>query len=255
MRRLEHRSGADIGLAPKEIVTITLDQILSDPPLLHHDGSGAATSYRLGDEVLRFIDANVVAGSRTLETGAGLSTVLFALRGAEHVCVSPDTPVHDQIRAFCAARGISLERVTFKEGFSQDVLPDLERTPLDLVLIDGGHGFPIPFLDWAYTADRLQVDGHLIIDDINLWTGDVLKRFVSAEPEWQLVKKFGEQSVAFRKLVMGNCLKEFLFQPFVVRASTRGDWRGRFNRGIAMLARGDLVTFRERVGEYLLKRP
>ena len=233
----------------------TLAALLSDPPLLHDDPAGGTTSWQLSDEALRFVDAHIQAGSRTLETGEGLSTVLFALRGAEHICVTPNTGVVERIRRFCSESGIGLGQVTFKIGFSQDVLPRLDPAPLDLVLIDGGHGFPIPFVDWLYTAGRLRVGGLLIVDDTHIWTGDALKRFIGAEPEWQLVSDLGARSSAFRKVAEIDRPKEWNDQPFVVRASEHGDWGGKLRRGMAMLRRGDFRTFRDRMSEYVTRRP
>jgi hypothetical protein len=233
----------------------TLEQLLADSPLLHDDGTGGTTSWQLSDEALRFIDSHIGSESRTLETGEGLSTVLFALRGADHTCVSPNTGVIDRLRRFCSEKGIGLERVRFEIGFSQEVLPRLEQTPLDLVLIDGGHGFPIPFVDWLYTFDRLRVGGYLIIDDTHIWTGDVLKRFIAAETDWQLLADLGQRSVVFTKAAESHGAKEWVDQPFVVRASEHGDWLGRLQRGAAMLARGDVRKFRDRMKDYVYRRP
>ena len=40
---------------------------------------------------------------------------------------------------------------------SQDYLPTAELLALDLVLIDGDWSFPVPFIDWYYTPDKLKV--------------------------------------------------------------------------------------------------
>jgi hypothetical protein len=84
------------------------------------------------------------------------------------------------------------------------------------VLIDGAHGFPIPFLDWYYTADRLNVGGLLAIDDTEIWTGHVLKMFLMAEPEWKLEADYGPRSVIFRKLQHGGLGRNKWDQPYVV---------------------------------------
>jgi len=36
------------------------------------------------------IDEHIDSESKTLETGAGVSTVLFALKGTQHTCIVPD---------------------------------------------------------------------------------------------------------------------------------------------------------------------
>src|SRR5258708_6404046 len=158
-------------------------ELLRDPPRLHRDESGEVTSWRLADDVLDFLDQTVTSDSRTLETGEGVSTILFALKGASHLCVSPNEYSVQRIKEFCATHRISTDRLQFTMTPSDVALPRLNGLELDLELIDGGHGFPIPFLDWHYTAQLLKVGGYLIVDDTQLWTGQVLKDFPPTQPE------------------------------------------------------------------------
>ncbi|HXA41991.1 MAG TPA: class I SAM-dependent methyltransferase [Candidatus Solibacter sp.] len=194
-------------------------ELLRDPPSLHLDETGRATSWRLADDVLDFLDRNVTADSRTLETGEGVSTILFALKGASHVCVSPNEYSVQRIRDFCDAHGISTDRVEFTMTPSDIALPKLKGLELDLVLIDGGHGFPIPFLDWHYTAQLLKVGGYVIVDDTQLWTGHVLKEFLMTEPEWDIQSDLHPRSAIFRKNSDGGPGKEWLGQPYVASRS------------------------------------
>src|SRR6476661_4634022 len=105
---------------------ITLEQLLADPPLLHDpnwakpkaNGNGAAkpeliNQWKLSDEELRFIGRNIGKNSRTLETGAGCSTIVFAMLGSRHTCIVPDQPLADRILAFCKANDISTSNLTF----------------------------------------------------------------------------------------------------------------------------------------------
>jgi hypothetical protein len=49
---------------------------------------------------------------------------------------------------------------------------NVELDPLDLVLVDGSHSFPqVFFIDWFYTAGALKIGGHLLVDDVHVWTG------------------------------------------------------------------------------------
>ncbi len=194
-------------------------ELLLDPPSLHRDGTGRVTTWRLADDVLRFLDSTVTSDSRTLETGEGVSTVLFALKGATHVCVSPNEYSVQRIREFCATHDIRTDRVVFTMTPSDVALPGLRQLDLDLVLIDGGHGFPIPFLDWHYTAQLLKVGGYLIVDDTQLWTGQVLREFLVTEPEWEIHLDLHPRSVIFRKKSDGGEGKEWTQQPFVVSRS------------------------------------
>lgn len=57
---------------------------------MHRDETRHPISYALATDVLEFIDCQVQKSSVTLETGAGISTILFALKGADHTCIVPD---------------------------------------------------------------------------------------------------------------------------------------------------------------------
>ena len=171
------------------------------------------------EAVLRFIQAHVDNSSNTLETGCGLSTVLFALSGARHICITPATDEIDRIKEYCRQNLIALDKVTFHPGPSEKVLPGIECGPLDLVLIDGRHGFPAPFIDFYYTAGKLKINGWLVIDDTWLWTGDILKQILLLEPEWRLEADFKPRASVFRKLADGSQAKEWTEQSFVVSNS------------------------------------
>jgi len=211
---------------------VDLRALLRDAPVFHLDEGSRPISLQASIEVLECIDTAVRPDHHTLETGAGLSTVVFALRGAEHVCVTPAAGEVERIRAYCASRGVDLSRVRFVIGRSEDVLPALSPPDLDLVLIDGGHGFPTPFLDWHYTATRLRVGGLLVIDDIQLWTGRVLRDFLDEEPGWALRDEFAMRAAVFQKTAPMPGLPEWFAQPFVRRRSRRAGTVGHALRGL-----------------------
>src|SRR5205823_6508985 len=114
---------------------------------------------------------------------------------------------------------IRIDRLTFYPDLSETILPGLECEPLDLVLIDGRHGFPAPFIDFYYTANKIKINGLLVIDDTWLWTGDVLKQLLLSEPEWRLEADFSPRTSVFRKLAEGSESKEWTQQNFVVNNS------------------------------------
>ena len=70
----------------RNTVNIRLADLIKDPPRVHSLGgdSEAVSALRLADNELEYLWTHVRPGMKTLETGAGLSTVIFALRGAEH---------------------------------------------------------------------------------------------------------------------------------------------------------------------------
>src|ERR671913_577698 len=75
-----------------------------------------------------------------------------------------------------------------------------EPEPLDLVLIDGAHGFPFPALDWYLTAAHLRVGGLVVLDDAYLPSVHVVVRFLRSSSSWQQEASIGYRTVAFRKL-------------------------------------------------------
>ena len=191
----------------------------------HQDGT---TLWPIEKELIEFLDNYLRPGANTLETGVGMSTVIFAYKGCKHTVIAPIRGEYERVVSFCESKGYKCNNLNYFEGESQDILPKLPADELDLVLIDGGHGFPIPFVDWLYTAKRLKIGGIVIIDDIHIWTGDILMKFLSAEYQWETVKKCNK-SVIFKKI--GNdVVKDWGGQPFVVsNTEMPKDWPWLFN--------------------------
>ena len=235
---------------PASAAPTTLRAILDDQPRFHVDGNGEPRSWQASDKVLHFIDEHVEPGANTLETGEGVSTVLFALRGCNHVAVSPNSAALERIRAYCAEHAVPLERVRFVEAPSDRALPGLELPELDLVLVDGGHGFPMPFIDWHYIAPHLRAGGYLVVDDTQLWTGRVLKEFLLAEPDWELVEDFAPRATVFRKVRAAEPGKEWTDQPYVARRSRRGV-PGKVGTSAMLLRQGQYRTLAKMAGRVL----
>jgi predicted O-methyltransferase YrrM len=155
----------------------------------------------LSQEALEWLFAAVSEHSRTLETGCGYSTVAFALRQTDHVAISPEAAEHAGVLDWCAQHGVNTDRIRFIAAMSQDVLPTLELAPLDLILVDGSHSFPMPFIDWYYGARGLRAGGLLILDDVDIITPcRILRDFLQAEAgRWRHVRDIGHTAV-FQKL-------------------------------------------------------
>jgi hypothetical protein len=166
------------------------------PPLLHGDGGHY---FGLAWKALEWLEANVRPGMRTLETGAGASTVVFAARGAVHTAISPAAEEHRRIRDYCEANGVSTEQVRFIDDSSHTALAALESDPLDVVLIDGAHGFPFPMLDWYLVQSRITVDGALIVDDAYIPAVNALVSNLRDMRAWKLEATPGGRTVVFRK--------------------------------------------------------
>jgi hypothetical protein len=200
-----------------------LATLLQDRPAIHGaEGATDLQTHGLLEEALELIERMVGAGDHTLETGSGYSTLLFALLGAEHTCIVPNQPEVDRIKAYCTEKGISTERLSFHVEPSERVLPRLELEPLSLVLIDGSHSFPQVFIDWFYTAQALRLGGCLLVDDVHVWTGRVLRDFLAAEPEWRLDDELGGRTAVFTKLADVDPDKVWTDQPYVARRTQFG---------------------------------
>jgi hypothetical protein len=191
-----------------------LESLLSTPPKLHGPDGATTDGWRLDDAGLLFLESRVKSGMRTIETGAGVSTIAFALKQTQHTCVVRDRRVVRRIRRYCASARISLRTVRFVVGRSEYALPRLHTFGYDFALIDGRHGFPAPFMDWFYIADRLRRGGIVLVDDTWIWTCDVLVRFLDANPGWKRCAAL-PTSAAFLKERNDAQHAEWVDQPFV----------------------------------------
>ena len=143
-----------------------VNEIIADPPIVHPDAPGGVWS--TDADCYELIAGRIGPGSRTIETGCGISTAVFAAQGALHTCVTPFASEADATRGWCERHDVSTDNLHFVIGSSVDVLPALEPSHYDLVLIDGEHHHPTPTLDWYYTARALQRGAVVIVDDVQL---------------------------------------------------------------------------------------
>ena len=144
--------------------------------------AGSLVCYGIGEDVLRFLARSVSPSTSTLETGAGCSTLIFALKGVCHTVVTPSPGEIERIRAYAGEKAISLDTVQFVAKASEEYLPFAGDSSLDLVLLDGKHAFPWPMVDFFFTADRLKRDGLLIVDDVKMRSVSTLIDFLTRRP-------------------------------------------------------------------------
>lgn len=235
---------------------ITVEDIIADPPLVHRGGSCV---FAIHPSVPRYLDRVLKPGMCTAETGMGLSTAVFAAKGVDHCCVAPDPQQADLFRAYCERKGIGLERVRFEVDFSENVLPHLDGPDLDLALIDGGHGFPTPFIDWFYLARRLKPGGHLLVDDVQIWTGRVLMDFLRREPGWTQAGPLLGRTAVFRMTAPFE-FKQHVDQPYVMAQTrwsqlpfTLRDMVDGAGKATGLVLRGDLTGLRAGLRRFLAK--
>jgi hypothetical protein len=208
------------------------ERVEINPPMFHGSGT-LALGWDAVEAICRYVSCN----STTAETGAGVSTIGFACIGTKHLAVTPCKEEEVRIRQWLGQNGFSSDSIRFEDRFSWDSLPGLSAESLDLALIDGCHGIPVPFIDFFYFGRALKVDGILVIDDIQVWTGRVLQEFLKSETAWEHVETRGK-TVFFRKVanVVGGEW-EFDRQPFVLRQS-RPSFAARLSVMIDLAKRG-----------------
>jgi predicted O-methyltransferase YrrM len=194
---------------------ISLEDVVDRPPVVH----GGLSTWGISLRLARFLDAQLTPQSITLETGAGLSTILFLRRGvARHISIAPYEPEFTAIRTYCAKVGIDTSALEVVCAGSQRYLPTATLPPLDLVLIDGSHAFPAPFLDWFYTCEALKVGGLMVVDDLPLVTGAILADFLSADERWDEVLR-DDRFAVYRKRVHPIAdERDWMAQAYVVKS-------------------------------------
>jgi len=169
----------------------------------------------------RFIFESASAQSKTLETGAGISTLVFAIKMSTHIAITPNAQEVQAIRDYADRNQIPLSGVEFVLEPSESYLPHCAAHDLDIVLIDGKHAFPWPIIDWFYTAEMLRQGGILILDDIEMSSVAILKDFMRQDPNWELLQWFERHAVAFRKLSRSVRDVAWHMQPFMTKPISR----------------------------------
>jgi hypothetical protein len=195
-----------------------VDRVLADPPGVHPMGDGPDAPLGVWSTepgCYRLLAEHCPPGARTLETGSGLSTVLFAALGADHICCTGGQEEADRMLEHCRSRGIPTDGLRFEVGASHRTLPPIEARgeERDVVLVDGGHGFPMPVVDWFYAASLLRAGGVLVLDDIALPAVRVVRRYLDQDPRWEAIGG-SDKWRAWRRCSSGPLAEDWTAQPF-----------------------------------------
>jgi hypothetical protein len=197
---------------------MTLEWLEEDTTIaLHRDAKGSALRMPISKGIVQLIDKYVKPGDATLETGAGLSTVAFIAKGARHTAIAPDEALGTRIREFCHSRDLEVDNLSYYPDHSQDILHTI-ACEYSFCLIDGSHSFPEVFVDFFFINPLLKVGGVLIVDDTWIWTGEILVKFLAADPKWRLVYQ-DFKSAAFKKITKTYKYNHFENQRFVISNS------------------------------------
>jgi predicted O-methyltransferase YrrM len=190
-------------------------RLLADPPRVHEElyAPPELGVWLTERECYEFIADRIGPGARTLETGLGVSTALFLALGADHTCVVPSQSQVDILRRYCDDQAIPVHRLRVELGRSEDVLPTLHAEPLDLLFLDGSHGFPTPMIDWFYAGRLLRRGGALVLDDRQLPAVAIVVAYLDADPRWRALQRT-QKWAAFERLTDGDLAEDWYDQPF-----------------------------------------
>ncbi len=128
--------------------------------------------------------------TRSIETGAGRSTVLLSHLSERHTVFALDGG--DSLKRTREHPLLNPHTVEFIEGPSQRTIFEFAgRDPLQLVLLDGPHGFPFPNLEYWRFYPSLEPGGLLVVDDIHIPTIRLLFDFLAEDPMFHLLEVVG----------------------------------------------------------------
>ena len=123
----------------------------------------------------------------SVETGCGLTTLLFSHLSAEHCVFAIDAG-----KSITQVRNSPLlkkESVTFIEAPSQLSLPNHKfLAQVQIALIDGPHGYPFPDMEYYYFYPWVERGGLLLVDDIQIPSIGRMFEIIKADAMFSLVK-------------------------------------------------------------------
>jgi predicted O-methyltransferase YrrM len=200
-----------------------IEGLLNNIPLLHvWDGKANTGGFdKLGLRALYDL-ARSVGSPKVLETGAGNSSLAFMLAGAVRlISICPEQPLFERIRAFTEKSAIDASHwqpITMRSEICLPKLVDLQES-FDIVLIDGGHGWPTVFVDFCYCHMLLREGGVLIVDDHFLYSVSELINLLLEQPEYEFRGNLSvnDKTLIFKKKAAGKFFPEWAHEPYIKR--------------------------------------
>ncbi len=151
----------------------------------HFERASAA----LPKDSLAAVAALLGEDQHTIEIGGGQSTVVFASKVADHVCINPDRTANELVRSFLEEHDLWRDNVAFRGESSDAVLPGLDAPQgFDVALMDGNHSFPFPMLDWHFLDRHLRRGSFLVIDNVEINAVRMLTSYLDREPAYRRVR-------------------------------------------------------------------
>jgi hypothetical protein len=140
------------------------------------------------ETLARYASERPVAHSA--ETGAGKSTLLLSQLSNHHVVFTrDDTGDGDSLPEVRTSPLLRREVVEFVVGATQATIPTHRFThTLDVILIDGPHGFPFPHLEYYFLYPHLAPGALLVLDDVHIRSVNNVFGFLRTDPMFSLLE-------------------------------------------------------------------
>jgi hypothetical protein len=169
--------------------SLTPQDVVAEASRMPSDWHGAGS---LSGEVLAAIARH--AGSRpirrSVETGTGKSTLVLSHCSASHTVFAQDDRGHgDSLLRVQECALLRRETTTFVVGPTQRTLATHTfDAPLDLVMLDGPHGYPFPELEYYFVYPHLAEGAILIVDDVHIPTVFNMFAFLREDAMYRLAE-------------------------------------------------------------------
>jgi predicted O-methyltransferase YrrM len=123
----------------------------------------------------------------SVETGTGKSTLLLSHLSDHHIVFTIDDPVQRSLELVKNSSLLRKEAVEFVIGPTQRTVSRFALpSELQLVLIDGPHGYPFPELEYHALYPHLTTGALLVIDDIHIPTVNHLFEVLREDPMYEV---------------------------------------------------------------------
>lgn len=197
-------------------------KFLRDLPKVHKRGDAPAHSGglnpRLGQVMIDEI-GKLGDGPRSIETGAGNSTLLFIMLGCSSVtAIAPDEKLGQRICSEATNRGLDHSVLRYISDRSERALPRLaldEDAKCDVALIDGNHGWPSVFVDFCYLNMMMEPGAVMFVDDVHLYGCAQLMLLLREQPEFEQISLVNKMAT-FRKRTSARFLPDWRSEPFIL---------------------------------------
>lgn len=124
----------------------------------------------------------------TAETGSGKSSLLFSHLAHRHLVFAMDDG-NGSVRRVQESPLLKPGVVEFIEGPTQKTVPAYDFSePLQMVMLDGPHGYPFHHLEYYYVYPHLAEGGVLIVDDIDIPSIYDMYRFLKRDDMFALIE-------------------------------------------------------------------